>query len=314
MSKQVTNQTVFARTVPFTVERHSFGLHRKANLAALESKVVNAPELLSLNKRLLEMPELQAIRTHDGHFRDWLNSRAIPFTPGLYLVPHGLVEDVEAEAIKWEQERDRLADVATDAYWPQGTKAGTYPEHLKAIQVKLGPLFDPRNYPNRDRFRAAYWVTWRFVEMGTPNVLREFKSDIFRREAAKTRRLGEQARGMVEQHLLSSLKGITEHLHRLLLPTESGKTRAIRDGALDDLTDFLSTVEARNITNNADLSGLTRHLRQLQAGLTVEQLREDKTLRAETAVAFESIAETLAGLVEDEPDRLLRVMPDAVAV
>jgi hypothetical protein len=306
---------VFARTVPMIVERHSWGGHKKINPSRMGvidraedgSKVVaeRQPDsgAVSFTKKLLTSAALRAVTHRDSQFRDWLSDQATPFRPGFYLVPTGLVERVHAEATRWERERGELADRA----------AAAYPAHIEAMREPLGTLFNPLDYPRVDRFRAAFWVDWRFVDMGVPNVLRELRADLFMKEREKMERLGAEARSMVEQHLLGSLSEITEHLRDLLTPTQAGKKRAVRDGALDRLAEFLSTVEARNITGNEDLRAMSRRLRDLSAGLTVDLLRDDEQLRARTADAMTEIHAAVAGLVEDAPERAIRIRDEVLA-
>lgn len=297
---------VFARSIPLIIEKHSFGTTRKADKSKIATKGDGKQTdlaLLNLTKRLLNSKEIQDIRHLDGQFREQLQTLATPFRPGFYLVSHGMVDEAVKAAERWELERGLLADQA----------AHVYPAQVRAMREPLGPQFDPRNYPKVEQFRASFWVDWRFVNLGVPDALKEIKADVFRKETEKTQRLCQELRGTIEQHLLSSMLSITTHLQHLLTPTEHGKRRALRDGALDDLLHFLATVESRNITGHADLKRLSQQLRDLGSGLSLELLRDDDQLRASTAEKLTEVMSAVEELVEDLPDRAVRVREEEIA-
>jgi hypothetical protein len=297
---------VFARTIPLKIERHAFGEHRKASLVPVEIHKTNPddPEpdkrLLALSKRRIQMEETNAIRHCDVQFRQYLETVATPFADGLWLVPVGMVERVHARARAWEQERSELADAAALAY----------PGQLEAMRAPLGPLFSLFDYPPVDQFRASFWVEWRFVDLGVPNVLREISVETFERERVKMQEAGDRARQMIEQHLAGSLLQITDHLAELLKPKANGRRSAVRDGTLDDLFQFLDTVALRDVTNFAQLREVTERLRATAAGLDVEQLRSDDTLRARTADAMTEARAAVSALVTEETRRAIRVRDD----
>jgi hypothetical protein len=299
---------VFSRTVPLVVERHFFGETKKASLAPVrieqgEAATETDKRLLTLSKRLLDSAELRAIKLRDTRFREYLQAHATPWRPGMYLVPFGMVETVHGEAGRWERERQALVDAA----------AAAYPGHVEAMRGPLGPLFNPLDYPSVAVFRTKFWVDWRFIDMGVPNVLRQFRADVFAREEEALRRQASAARQMVEQHLRASLLEITRHLAELLQPSPSGKKRTLRDGVLDRLNEYLATVESRNITNDGELRRVTERLRRLGAGLSVEALRDDEDLRARAAEEMVAVQAAVAELVEDAPERAIRIREEVGA-
>lgn len=304
--RSTTPPDVFARTVPLIVERHAFWEHKKTGMAGVnitgqtEEEQARTKALLALTKRLLNSPETSAVRQRDENFRKHLQTVTTPFRPGFYLVPVGLVERVDRDALGWETDRDALADRAAEAY----------PGHVTAMAERLGSLYNPLDYPTQERFRAAFWVDWRFVDFGVPNILREIKADVFEREREKLARTGAQAREMVEQHLAGSLLKITDHVAALLKPRANGKMPALRDGALDRLLDFLNTVEARNVTDFKGLQTVTTRLKAMAKGLNIELLRDDEELRARTAVAIEEAKAAVDELVTEDTRRAIRLRDD----
>lgn len=300
-TRPVESGNVLAHTAPIIIEKHSFGESRSANLSAVETQADKT--FLSLRKKLLESPEVAAIKARDTHFRKFMQANATPFRPGFWLVAIPMVERVHDAATTWEVERGLLADAAAEAY----------PRHVERMPEILKDQFNPMNYPSASRYRETFWVNWRFVEFGVPNVLRELRADVLKAETEKTVRLAAQARTVIEQHLLASLHEVTTHVSDLLQPRSNGSKPSLRPGCLDRFVDFLATVEARNVTNSAELRRMTEQVRRIGQGLTVDALRDDDALRARTSAALATIGEAVAALVTEGPERAIRLREEAMA-
>lgn len=301
--RQPPSSDVFARSLHMIVERHYFGKHKKASLGSVQTEADKA--YLTLSKRLLNMPEVTAIDQRDSQFRKWMGTVATPFRPGLWLVPVGMVERVDAAAQVWQRERDELADAA----------ALVYPLQVNAMREPLGPLFNPLDYPTTEIFRSHYSVAWRFINFGVPDVLREIRTEVFERERQKLEEAGAEAREMIEQHLASSALKLTNHLVDLLRPRANGRKPALRDGALDNMLSFLDTIAVRDVTNFRELQAVTERLRRATRGLTVDSLRSDDALRDRTATLLEEAREAVTALVVDDSPRTIRIReeePEAV--
>jgi hypothetical protein len=295
--------SVFSRTVPIIIERHYFGEYKSASTSLIDIHKTTPDEpdadkrMIALTKRLLASPEVNAIRNRDEAFNQYIRMVATPFRPGVYLVPVGLVEQVYAEARKWETERNELADAAAEAY----------PKHVEAMRVPLGPLFNDADYPPKTVFRAAFWISYRFVDFGAPSVLQTIRADIFEREREKVAAQAAQARSIIEQHAAGMLLKITEHLVETLQPRANGKKPRVTDKALDRLFQFLDTAALRDVTNFRELQAVTTRLRRVAQGLSVEQLRSDSDLRARVASQIEEAKEAVAQLVEEGDRRAIRI-------
>lgn len=301
--RQDPSADVFARSLHMVVERHYFGKQKKASLADVETTANKS--YLALSKRLLNMPEVAAIEHRDTQFRVWLNTVATPWRPGLWLVPIGMVRQVSTAAKVWKAERSVLADAAALAY----------PLQVNAMREPLGPMFNPLDYPTTEVFRAHYYVGWRFINFGVPDVLREVSEEVFESERRKLEQAGAEAREMIEQHLASSALKITDHLVDLLRPRANGRKPALRDGALDNMLAFLDTIVVRDVTNFRELQAVTERLRRATRGLTVDSLRSDDALRDRTATLLEEAREAVTALVVDDSPRTIRIReeePEAV--
>jgi hypothetical protein len=299
---------VFARTVPLQVEKHYFGESKSASLAPVQitgddglalgaADQAKTKAFLNMSKKLLNAPELRAVRYRDIAFRDWLKGVATPWRPGLWLVPHQLIDQVDAEAQRWEKERQALVDTA----------ASVYLERVEAMREPLGPMYNPGDYPRVDVFKAKYWVDWKWVSYGPADVLREVRSDIFRRETEKMHRDAVEARTLVQQHLRSQLLAITTHLRGLLAPKASGRRVNLRSDVFERLNEYLDGVAQRDVTGDKDLGAVVKQLRTMCKAMDLETLRDDDAVRDKAAEDMGVITTALSALVEEGPSRGMRM-------
>lgn len=292
----------FARTVPFMMERHAWGEHRKANISMVsvvktsDDQEETDKTLLSLRKRLIDSEKTRAIRNLDLKFRVWVESvSSTPLRPGLFLVPVGMVEQVSERAEAWEKEREALVAEAK----------AEFPSLIAPMKAKLGAMWNERDYPTADKFAESFWVEWRFVDMGVPNMLRDLRADVFAKERKKVEREAERAAEMIRQHLRSTLLDITTHVVGLLEPREGGRKARLTIGALDRMNQFFETIALRDVTGDTELRAISERLQRAARGIDVEVLRSDDVARARTKEAFDGIAAVLAPMV-DTSTRLIR--------
>ena len=93
------------------------------------------------------------------------------------------------------------------------------------------------------------------------------------------------------------LKGLVDGLVEKLQPTEDGKKRRLTATSVEKLQSFLQTFDFRNVTGDAEMTALVARAREVIGGKDVEQLREDKDLRASVLGAFETLQADIEPLV-----------------
>ena len=295
---------VFSRVIPFMYERHYWGEHRKESMTDVDVAAdrltpedqIKAKALMTLNKRMIESPEINNIRLVDRRFGDFMRRVATPWRPSEFFVPVGLVQPVHVNAKKWIESRERLADEAT----------ATFPQRIAEMAEK-DPLHDPDFYPTPEEFRAKFTASYRFMDFGVPELLRALSEHAFEEERAKMAELGREAEHMIEQHLAGSLLAILTHLKDLLAPRANGRMPSLRDEALKPLLEFMALVPMRDATNFTGLQNVVKQLEQLQSGVTVDALRDDKQFRAVIATRMEELAASVSDLVVDDAQRAIRL-------
>ena len=92
------------KTVFIKVHLGLLGNSRKVSSSQVEVDADKA--LILVSKRLLDSPELQAIRSLDGDVRRYLYDTCLPFEVGIHLLPLGLLETVDEKLREFNEKRN----------------------------------------------------------------------------------------------------------------------------------------------------------------------------------------------------------------
>jgi hypothetical protein len=100
---------------------------------------------------------------------------------------------------------------------------------------------------------------------------------------------------------------MVNHMVEKLKPDTDGKAKIFRESSIEKLSDFLSTFETRNITNDVQMKILVDKAKNLIGKADAGMLREDKTVRDYVRHGFETIKCLLDPMVANKPHRSIRV-------
>lgn len=290
---QKLNGTLDDKSVLLVVQFHKLGNTRKVNPNRIE---VNADKtMLHVNKSLMDSPEYDAIRKHDGQTRAWLMTRALPslFKEGVYRVPNTLVVDVDEYLGKASRERAKLVENFRSFYRMRVNEA----------KERLNGLFNDNDYLTADDAASRFSLTWKYVTMNTPDSLKNLREGLFEREKEKITKMVEEANEEIRQVLRVQMAALVQRMITQLQPTADGKKRKIYDSLTGNIDDFLNTFNARNLTGDAQLQELVGKARKVLKGVDADILRNDFDARVNVRDGFAEINKTLDAMIIDKPDR-----------
>ena len=92
------------------------GLGNSAKVSTAQVECDTDKDLLRVSKKLLDSPELEAIRSLDGEIRRYVYDTCLPFEAGIHLLPTALIEMVEARLADYRSQRDQLVSLFVSAY------------------------------------------------------------------------------------------------------------------------------------------------------------------------------------------------------
>ncbi len=291
--EQDPQQSLFDRAIILSLTMSCLGTRRKVSTTSIETDADKA--LLHVSKDILDSPELAAIHHLDGSIRKYLKTRGLPspLKHGCYLLPIDLIEPVE----------QRLSELFAERETAVGAFMTAYPAKIEDVQRRLGPLFDTTDYPPVGELRAAFEASFQYLTFGAPTALQGVSRTLYEREKDKAIQRIAAVEDEITQVLRFSLKELVDHMVDRLQPTSDGKPKVFRNTLISNLTEFLDTFKARNLTNDQDLEALTHQARAILAGADAETLRSSADTRAHVHQQMATVKHALDALVITKPTR-----------
>jgi hypothetical protein len=299
MTKQIKQKTanlnITDKAIIIALNFKKLGNHRKLNVN--QYNVDADRKMVTASKRLLDSDELKAISKFDSQTWQYVASRALPsMLKSFWMLPIPLVEEVDAMLEARLKQRNELVENFLFAY----------PNLIKTASALLRTTFNEMDYPTVEQVRSTFGMYWRYVSFGVPEQLEAIKADVFKREQEKAVKHWEQATTEMQNLLRANMADMVEHMIDRLTPTDEGKLKIFRSSMLDNVHDFLTTFEARNITDDAELTKLVAKARGLVDGVDTDTVKTDAAVREKIRKGMTTIKSTLDKLVVVKPTRKLR--------
>ncbi|MBX3427921.1 MAG: hypothetical protein KF688_19735 [Pirellulales bacterium] len=253
-----------------------------------------AREYVAANKKLLDTghPAFQAAtRVRHRAVALW-KGMSLPFPePGVRLIKRPDVAELDrrlgglaaelAEAVRQLQERyDELRDLA---------------------RVRLGRLYDPRDYPAE--LADEFALRWEFPPVDPPDYLRRLHPELYQRECRRVAAQFNEAVRLAEEAFLTEFRELIAHLAERLGGRADGTPKVFRDSAVANLQEFFERFGRLDVGSHDELDRLVRDAQSLLAGVDPGSLRTDATLRGEIHGELARVETALETLLVDRPRR-----------
>lgn len=284
-----------------TISKSQLGVNRKVGANSVtgiageteDEKVDRA--MMIVTKRLIDCKEYKAIEKHGRAFDNALAMRSLPskYRRGTYVLPVTQVDWLEEEWPVFLSGRRALVGALCDRWT----------EIVDEARERLGPLFDPQQYPDVRYVRAAFGVSKSYESIGVPQQLEELRPDLFASEKLRLRNAMEEAARNVRETLRVMLIGLVDNLQGRLGYSEDGKKLVFKDSTVRNLTEFLDMLPIRNVTEDADLAAIGDRCRALLESTTPDLLRKDVEERDYVKGRLTALRDEALDLVEVEKRR-----------
>lgn len=236
------------------------------------------------NKQLIaktaraDLVRVERLATNYHHFVSlpWLNS-------GARIFPAALFFDYTQKMNGYQREFDAAADAFTRAY----------PQIIADAQRSLNGLFNAADYPDPRVIRSKFGLRVTLLPLPDAGDFRVDlgDADIARLQADFTRTRDElftnAIREVVER--IQEVVGRMAERLRAYKVTEQGTEGVFRDTLVTNVRDLAAVLPALNITANAQLEDLIDRIQASLCRHDAEILRENTTVREQTATAAEDI-------------------------
>ena len=284
---------VFDRSVAFSLSFSAPGNRRKVKS---EQYQVDADKsMTNMSKDLIDSEEFESILSARRKVAGWVKRRALPslFRDGVYLVPLDLVQTIE----------QRLDDFQNEDSGNVEAFMRVYPERVEDARGRLRGLFNPADYPSESQVKASFKVSWSYVSLGTPDSLKRVSVELWEKEKAKTEQQWADAASEITSALRVGFAGLVKHLVERLTPDTAGEVKRFKGSTVENLREFLSLFDSRNIMEDGELAALVEKARAVLGFASASSIKDSRLTREKILDGFQGIQDALTPLVESAGGR-----------
>lgn len=286
---------LFDRAVYLLVEFRKLGTTRKVATSAIDTRGADE-DYVHVSKSILESDKLDAIGSYFSDIKALLKKRTTPskiVRGGIYLLPNSYITEVDHVLSQAGPGLDALVD----AFMAE------YDEKRREAQVKLGPLFDPMDYPDAATVRRTFGIRHQILTVDAPGTLAEISADIYEREARKAAAQWEDAIDTCTTTLYTMFSEMLDHMVECLTPQEDGKPRRFHRSSVENFAEFCTSFPARNLGGNMDLESLVTRAGQILGGQPVGELKTRESVRTLARERLTAIKASLGAMTIERPAR-----------
>jgi hypothetical protein len=226
---------------------------------------------LKASAKLYSGSAFGAIKSFDADTRAALVRLAIDIPAcfrGSYVLPRILVERVTKFLETRAEGREQLVlAFLSDAYENEITQA----------RIDLGEAFRKSDFPPASVLRNSFICTWSLFQMNVPGTGIGISDAVRQREEEK---FGAQMNSVFAQcrdALRETMADLVGHLADRLVPDADGNRKRLCASTIEQLREFLDTVNARDITSDEQIQTLSNQARDILKNYGAEDLKQNAT-------------------------------------
>lgn len=301
----------FARSIAVKVACGVWGVRRKLDNGDVDVNDATSgdrvnKQAIAISKKIVDCDEYHQIVKADQEIRKYLATQCIhvPFLrEGTYLIPIDTFDEAMDRVTQWEKyQRPDLVTRFMDRYRT---------DLLDTERERLGALFDASQYPSASRVREAFYTDVTFPPLGESGVqvdkrLATLNRAAYDRAVEKAQSSIAEATGQIRDALRVGLAELVSNLQESLRGSyDDGAKKALKQPAINRLTEWLELFASRDLTSDAALAEqVAKCKRVLQGSATdAEALRTDNDLRGSVQRRIAEVTTTLQTLVQRKARR-----------
>lgn len=270
------------------------------NTRKVPSNAVQTPAdraFLHITKNLIAKSYMKDLTSLHGELRSYISRKCLPassmFRRGTYLIPTVTVEEVYTKIEEFMTRQSDLVDKLVAVYEAAQEDA----------KQRLGPLYNPSDYPSKEDVKAAYSIKKKLVAFHTPTKLKEISEAVWNKEVVGFKEDIALATDEIKMVLRAGLSEVTNHLVDKLSPSPDGK-KIFRNSLVENVKEFLEDFNSRNIVNDVELAALVEKAKACINGVDAKMLRDDVGTREKVKKDFTTIKDSLDKMMEPAPKRV----------
>lgn len=274
----------------------SFSLPRQSRKVQATADDVDQRRLRA-SAKLYSGSAFDRIKNFDARVRNELKTRAISvesMIDGCYIMPAGLYDETRAMLESRQDERDALVRnfLETD-----------YESERESARTALGAQFRDQDFPPASQALDAFKMSWKLFRLDVPEGLPD---SVREEETRKFRANMEDILQDCRSALRETLSELIGHLADRLKPDADGTRKRLCKSTVENLRDFLDTLERRDVTSDDDIKELGSKARGIIGDLSADDLKA-KYQAAKVRTALDQVKTDLDGLIQREGKRKINL-------
>jgi hypothetical protein len=270
----------------------TMGIGRMRQIRKLEVTSTAKASELRHQKRLIDSPELEEIRSQDGYMKRHLDSVSCRYDEATRFIPNTELAKAYKAMVAYQTIR-RPKLVATFMAKYRELEA----QDFAPLADALGDQFDRGDYPKSNDVEQSFNFYFYLRPVGKIDLagLPDFIV-VMELEKEQTKRAAAVEEWTTTMRL--ALAGVVESLFNALKKDPiSGKRKALKDATVENLTDFCKSFPSRNLGNDTECMRLRNQITSLLQGVSPEQLRGSDNLKEQVAAQLEIVRAEVKNLV-----------------
>ena len=261
---------------------------------SIDSVIVTTAKATELRsqKRLIDSPELDEIRSQDSRLKRFIESQSA--SAGCESTRFVMESEVEGiwrtmEAYRTIR-RPELVAVFMAKY--RAAEATDF----AAQRADLGNEFNRKDYKPADEVEAGFAFTYTIRNVGTLE-LTGLPSFIVEQETKKEMEQRAAAVDEFKSILRLSAMELIDSLYNQVKPNADGKKRRFTDACVTNLLSFVANFDKQNIAGDLGMVPVIADLKRVLKGISPEKLKESDNLKAFVANELDGVKKNLSVLV-----------------
>jgi hypothetical protein len=269
------------------------GIGRMRQIRDLKVETTANASELRHQKRLIDSPELDEIRSQDGFMTRHLESKSCNYDKATRFLPKSEAAQV-VRAMEAYRTIRRPSLVAKFMTVYRALEALDFAPLAEA----LGDQFDRGDYPSSDRVEAGFDFEYNLREVGAI-VLEGLPDFIIAQEIEKDK--AKRAEAIVEWRDIMRFAGqkAVDALFDALKPQIDGKKRKLYDSTVENLQEYLNTYNTRDLAGDTEYQQtVIEPLRAIMKGVSMDKIRHSENLKAYVVRQVEGVRKNASLLVQ----------------
>lgn len=275
----------------FITTHFHMGIGRLRQVRDLDIQTTADKTQLRHQKKLIDSPELEEIRSQDGYLKRWLESKMCRYSDSTGFLPRTFLEEVDRAVLAYQTiRRPKLVAAFMAKY--RAMEANDFIE----LKLALGELFVRKDYASADVVERGFEFMFSYRPVGKVD-LEGISDVIIAREIEKEKSVRLQAVVAWRDAMRESALGMVDMLFDVLKPQADGKKRKLHESTVEKLQEFIETFDVRDLAGDTEYQQHIGTLREIMRGVNVEKLRHSDNLKTYVAAKLDTVRKEMSILV-----------------